>query len=136
MIYLGGNSLNKFTKMDRIIIISVILLAIMSYLLFTIFLFSKRPKTLEIFVDGKLYGSYNLAEINTEKVVEINTEFGYNVLKITPDGAEMREASCPDKRDLKSGKITRSGQMIICVPNRVSVKLTGDKNPVVDKVSY
>jgi hypothetical protein len=48
----------------------------------------------------------------------------------------MVDASCPDKKDVKIGKITKTRQMIICAPNRVSVKLGGNTKLQVDKVSY
>ena len=38
----------------------------------------------------------------------------------------MLESDCDDKVCLKTGKIRRAGDAIICVPNRVSVTISGD----------
>ncbi len=124
-----------FSRGDKFVVILVIFLAIASYILFSLFLFGDRADTLEIFAEGKLYASYNLVSAK-EEVVEIKTKYGTNLLKINQNGAEMIKASCPDKRDVKMGKITKAGQVLICVPNRVVVKLTSQNNTEVDRVTY
>ncbi|MBQ2932806.1 MAG: NusG domain II-containing protein [Clostridia bacterium] len=124
-----------FSNGDKVIIFFVMFIAVISYVLFSVFLFDDRADTIEIFTDGKLYASYNLASAKDE-VVEIKTKYGTNQLKISQNGAEMIKASCPDKRDVKMGKITKAGQVLICVPNRVVVKLTSQKKAEVDRVTY
>jgi len=39
------------------------------------------------------------------------------------------------KIDIKSGKISKPGQIIICVPNRLSVQMIGEKSDI-DVVAY
>lgn len=123
-------------KGDKVIIILVLILALGTYIAFALTVSQDAPQKVEIFVDNKLYAEYNLTEIKTEKMVKINSDYGNNTLIITPDGAEMIKASCPDKKDVRNGKITKPGQMIICAPNRVCVKLIGNTKTQVDKVSY
>lgn len=123
------------TKGDRLVILTAVVFAIFSYIFFNFTVFARRPQTAEVFVDGKLYASYKLGEIQGAEIVEIKTEYGSNTIEITADGVRAVNASCPDKNDVKSGKITKTSQMIICVPNRFSVKLTGG-NTEADKVTY
>ena len=87
-------------------------------------------------VDGEEYASYSFAEISGTKSVKINTQYGYNVLEITNEGARMTESSCPDKVDVLCGEISKPGQMIVCIPNRVSVKILGKEKLNIDKVTY
>ena len=124
-----------FTKGDKIVVASVLLLALLVYIVFTFCITLSPPSKVEVFVDGNIYASYNLQNFTEEKEIEIKSQFGTNVLEISPDGARMLSASCPDKRDVRDGKITKSGQTLICIPNRVMVKLLGN-NDEVDKVSY
>ena len=124
------------TRWDKVIIGLVVLLAVASYLVFSCTVFGEQPESVEISVDGKRYATYNLAEINRKNIVEIDTEFGYNLIEITNRGARMLEASCPDKTDIQSGEITKTGQVIICAPNRVSVKIVGKTKSNVDMVTY
>ncbi len=124
------------TALDKIIIFLVVLLAVLIYILFGAFVFVGSAETVEIFVDGNEYAVYNLAEISGTKTIEIESKNGENRLEITKRGAKMTEASCPDKLDVKSGEITKAGQMIVCSPNRVIVKIAGKKDKRVDRVTY
>ncbi len=124
------------TLWDKIIGTTVLTAALIIYLLFAGFVFGEQPESVTIFVDGKEYASYNLAEISGVKKVEVNTELGHNTIEISSDGARVTEASCPDKTDIQSGKISKPGQMLVCVPNRVTVRITGKSEAKVDKVTY
>lgn len=124
------------TVWDKTIIASLLAAALIIYLLFAGFVFGEQPESVAIFVDGKEYATYNFAEISGVKNVEINTVFGHNIVEITSDSARVIEASCPDKTDIQSGRITKPGQMIVCVPNRVTVRIIGKSGARVDKVTY
>ncbi len=96
--------------------------------------FSGGARQVEITVDGRLYAVYPLNEIKSAKAVEIQTEFGYNRVEITREGARVADADCPDKLDVRAGWITQPGQSLICLPNRLVVRLTGAGS--VDGVAY
>ena len=123
------------TGWDKAIFIGVLCLAFIVYIFCFSSIVGEQAETICIFVDGDEYATYRLAEISGRKTVEINTEFGRNVLQITNSGARMLEASCPDKTDIKSGEITKPGQMLVCVPNRVAVRIFGKGNTEVDRVT-
>ncbi len=128
--------MKMLTKSDKLIIVFILLLSVLSYAVTVLSISAERPESVVITVDGRLYAHYNLAEITNPQTVEIDTEFGLNILHLTSDGAEMLDADCKDKFDVKCGKITKVGQIIVCVPNRVSVKLTGKADEKIDKVTY
>ena len=54
---------------------------------------------------------------------------GTNVLVIRDGAAWMEEADCPDKICISQGRISREGQAIICLPNRVTVTVVGGSQP-------
>ncbi len=122
------------TEYDIYIIIFLLLVAILLYCVIGFFAASDAPEILEISVDGKLYASYTLSDIATPEAVRISTQFGNNTLEISHDGAKMTDSDCKDRLDVKCGKITKAGQVIICIPNRVIVRLLGEDK--VDKVTY
>ncbi|MBQ7097246.1 MAG: NusG domain II-containing protein [Clostridia bacterium] len=124
------------TKWDKAVIVLVLMIALLSYIIFSYAIFGEHAEGIEIFVDGKEYASYSFADITEDKILRIETEQGFNILKITEKGALMTNASCPDKIDVKSGEISKSGQMIICIPNKVLVRITGKNKLNVDKVTY
>ncbi len=125
------------TRWDKVVVSSVLVVALLVYILFFCFVWGEQAETVEIFVNGEKYGVYNLAEISGTKKVEINTGYGHhNTLEITNAGVRMVESSCPDKTDLYCGEISKPGQMIVCIPNRVSVKILGKMKLNIDKVTY
>lgn len=124
------------TRGDKIIMIAVVFAAMAVYCVFAFCLFDGQAEAVSVFVDGKEYATYKLSAISDTKTVEINSEFGYNVLEISAHGARMLDASCKDKVDIQSGEITKPGQMLVCVPNRVTVRIVGKSKSNVDKVTY
>lgn len=50
---------------------------------------------------------------------------GTNLLIIKNGYAFMQEADCPDKLCVNQGKVRYTGQCIVCLPNRVTVTVSG-----------
>ncbi|NGZ77390.1 NusG domain II-containing protein [Saccharibacillus alkalitolerans] len=78
-----------------------------------------QNRVVHIEVDGKPYKTLPLTE--EEQLVTINTDKGFNQIKIHDGGVQMIDADCPDKLCLGFGFVTRPGQQIVCLPHRVSV---------------
>jgi len=62
-------------------------------------------------------------DLSIDGVYELNG--GTNVLVIENRQAYVSEADCPDKLCVNQGRIRGSGQMIVCLPNRVTVTIEG-----------
>lgn len=52
------------------------------------------------------------------------------------EGVYVEDVVCPDKLCQKTGTIDKTGQSIVCLPNKVVVFIEGKDNPQVDNVSY
>lgn len=65
----------------------------------------------------------------------IRTNFGLNILEVDEEGVRVIEASCPDKLDVKFGKISRVGQSIVCLPNRLVIEVKSDRNNEIDVIN-
>ena len=124
------------TRYDVFVICGVIVLAFFLYGLTAFNFWNEQPDYVEINVDGKAYATYFLSEISETKYVDIKSDAGKNVLEITNSGARMIQSTCKDKIDVQSGKISKPGQMLVCVPNRVTVRIVGKNMSDVDKVTY
>lgn len=74
-----------------------------------------------ITVDGEEYAQYPLESGST---MEIPVD-GHNKVVIEDGAVRMEEADCPDKLCVNQGKISKAGQTIICLPNRVMVTIKG-----------
>ncbi len=113
------------SKADRIVIAVIFSLCVLSLVLVNVFAYSQAAGAVIIEIDGEKYAKYNLSEINSSKVIEINTKYGYNKVEIFSDGVRVVEADCDDALDVAAGKITRSGEYIVCLPHRMVIRLEG-----------
>ncbi len=107
---------------DIILIAAILLIAAIGSTVFI--LLQKDGTTVIVTVDKELYGKYSVFE---NKVVEIKSENGTNVLTIKDGEAYISEASCPgfppEKRCSNQHPISKKGQSIICAPNKVVVSI-------------
>ncbi len=72
-------------------------------------------------LDGEEIGRYSLFVDG-----EYSLNGGSNLLVISDGEAYMSSADCPDKVCVHTGKISLSGERIVCLPNRVEVKITSE----------
>ncbi len=73
-------------------------------------------------------------EVQTYLPLDVDGVFplngGTNTLHIENGSAYMVEASCPDKICITQGKISKTGQQIVCLPNRLIVTVTSSPEEV------
>ena len=104
-----------------IILIGTLLIVSLSVFLFMA-LNSKTGDRVVVSVGGRQVAEYSLA---VDGVYYLNN--GTNVLVIKDGYAYMREATCPGFQDcVESGRISKVGQTIVCLPNQVIVEIVGD----------
>ncbi len=119
------------TKTDKLIFWGVLILSCV-ILLFSNVIFAKHGERVIIELDGAPYASYRLSDINTPKRLSVKTEQGAWEIELTNQSVKIVEASCPDQACL--GEISKSGELLICLPHRLIVKIEG--NGEVDGVAY
>lgn len=84
-------------------------------------------------VDGTEYGRYSLNEDCREQITL--ADGAYNVLVISGGRADITEASCPDKICVRHRAVDKSGQSIVCLPNKVVVEIKGGEKADVDLIT-
>ena len=80
-------------------------------------------------VDGREVARYSL---NTDGTYSLNG--GTNILLIENGAARMLDADCPDGLCMKMGAVSKTGQSITCLPNRVVVKIIGAEDAEYDVI--
>ncbi|MGN1031385.1 MAG: NusG domain II-containing protein [Butyricicoccaceae bacterium] len=87
----------------------------------------------EIWKDGELYERVKLDE-DYHTTITVKGETVTNVIEI--DGLRMRvaQADCHDHVCVNSGWIERTGQVAVCLPNKLEIKITGGQASDVDAV--
>ena len=84
-----------------------------------------RPRegmTAEIWLDGELVESIDLRSLTGP--VEIPVGDGNTVLA-EPGRVRMLHADCPDQLCVRYGTLTRPGETMACVPEKIVVRLRG-----------
>lgn len=112
-------------KKKDFILIFIVLIVIATTFGINYFINIKSGENIEIYVNNKLYKTYS---INDDEEIKIKNEEGYNIVKIHNHGVEITEASCPDKVCVNSGFIMKSSESIVCLPNRVHIKIATDND--------
>lgn len=84
-------------------------------------------------IDETEYGRFPLAA-DTEERIEL-PDGSYNLLVIKEGKAEITEASCPDGICVNHRAISRQGQSIVCLPNKVVVEIENGGEPELDAVT-
>ena len=77
--------------------------------------------TLEIYVDGNLYGEY---DTRTDRNIRVDAYNGtFNTVCIENGNVSMSSASCHNQLCVKHAPIRYGGEEIICLPDRVVLRL-------------
>lgn len=87
----------------------------------------------KVTVDGALYGTYPL-EIEQEIAIEKDGVVT-NRLVIRDGVADMIEADCPDKLCVHQKAISKTGETIVCLPNKVVAEIIGSEESELDSVA-
>lgn len=104
---------------NEFILILVLAAVILIGFLFVRLQHQKDAFTVDVSVDGTTIATYRLDE-------EVDTwidgyQGGKNHLVIHDGCARIEEADCPDKLCVKQGTVSKSGESVVCLPNRVVV---------------
>ena len=92
---------------------------------------------LEVRVSGELYGTYDLQR---DQTITIQNSYGSNTLTIRDGAASMTFSDCKNQICVHAGAIHSPGQMIVCLPHRLSAEIVSassesGKAPAYDAIS-
>lgn len=112
--------MKKNLKFGDIIVIALVLILTV---LITLFTAGGSAEYVVIYVNGVEYAKYNLQ--GTAMEIDVTTEYGYNLVKISDGAVCIIDSNCKDKLDIAAGTIDKNGQSLVCLPNRVVVAIEG-----------
>ena len=92
--------------------------------------FAPAGETVLVEQNGEAVFSARLADLAEPQVLEI----GGTAVEVSRRGARFLESDCPDRLCVKAGFLSRAGESAVCLPNRVSVRITG-RGGTVDAVT-
>lgn len=112
-------------KKDIFIIVGLLVVALISLLV--IELTKEQGTYVVVRINGIEVATYPLDKDN---VYELNG--GTNILCVKNGEAYLIDANCPDHLCVKQGKISHNGETITCLPNKLTVTVSGGENPEVE----
>ncbi|MFZ5945464.1 MAG: NusG domain II-containing protein [Bacillota bacterium] len=123
-------------KKGDFLIILILAVALAGWLARDLLWPDSEDKKAIVEVNGQLYKTIplNTTENNRLNISLPNNNFvdivsANNVIYV-------EDASCPDKVCIKTGKISKTGQNIVCLPNKVVILIEGEKDQEYDDLSY
>jgi hypothetical protein len=112
------------TKYDKILIGIIFLASIVALYLIQNQTLNSEGQYIVITVDNEIFRTYSIDKKLNEEI-EIKTKHGTNIVHIEDGCVYMESSTCRDQICVLHGKICRPGEMIVCLPNKIVIEVTG-----------
>lgn len=119
-------------KKKEFVILAVVMVSALLAMTFLHFERNTKGTYVEVMIDNEVVKQYSLKTNGVYKIT--GYEDGYNVLHIQDGVAYISEATCPDKLCVEQKSISNEGEMLVCLPNHVIVKVVGGETNELDGV--
>jgi len=103
---------------DVFILLVVIVAVVLTIVLAT----DKKAEYAEVYVDGNLKYTLNLAEDKTIEILD-----GKMTIKVENGKIFIADSDCPEQLCVHASPIGKDGGMIVCLPNKVIIRTTSKK---------
>ncbi|SHK35439.1 hypothetical protein SAMN02745248_02356 [Hathewaya proteolytica DSM 3090] len=90
----------------------------------------------EIYVNNEKKYTYNLSNISKRQTITIKVDdHHYNVIALEHNRIRFEDANCHDGVCVRTGWLNKKGEMAVCLPHKVYIKITGSDKSV-DGVTF
>lgn len=113
----GGWNHMHTTAADKVLLITMLLLAVSSCFLVPHWVFSGVPDV-EIHVGDRFIGTYGL---DKDRVIPVDGPLGTTFVEIKARKVSITSSPCPNQTCVRMGHFGQEGGCLICLPNKVSV---------------
>lgn len=116
-------------KLFKVTDIFVIIAAVVTSIIFAVAWFSGQKdagRLAVIEVDGEVYQTIDMDSLEHE--IRVQTEGDISVaVVVSQDCAYIEKSGCKDKICVNTGKLSKAGQISVCLPAKVSLSIIQDK---------
>lgn len=126
----GNKEIFSLFRWGDFVIVAVVI--IMSAALFLKGFFPSEGLKLEIYLDGEIVRTLELEPLDEGERLSV----GGCELLCEKDGVTFLSSKCSDKLCVNRGKLTRAGDTMACVPERVTVVLRASEGNGIDAVVF
>ncbi len=113
--------MGKSTRFWVILFLAVAALSCVGYFLARSF--TQTSCIAAIYLDGELYQEIDLNAVAVPYTLEIQTQYGENVLLVSHGEIAVERADCPDQVCVRQGAISESLIPIVCLPHRLVIQI-------------
>lgn len=90
----------------------------------------------EIYRDGQLLHSIDLEKVEKSDEIKIEGSNGdLNIVEFEKGKIRFKESNCKDDVCVKTGWLSRKGEMAVCIPHKTYIKISGESKEL-DGVSF
>jgi hypothetical protein len=89
-------------------------------------------ESVEVYQDRRIV--YTLS-LNKDRSVSVYGPLGHTTVVVEGGKVRISDSPCPHKTCVRTGKIHRPGSVVVCVPNRVLVRVRGSSEDGLDGVT-
>lgn len=114
------------TKGDKLLIIFILISSVLIFVGFSAYGFSKKDTYAVIEVNGEFYQKISLGKNGPNLKMKVNGMLGETEVEVAEDKVRIISSPCPDKDCVNQGWIKKPGQVLVCLPNRVVIKIEGE----------
>lgn len=117
------------TKYDKILILIVLIASISGIIAVNSAALNYNNLYAEILINNQLYKKYTLG-YGVDETIIVETEYGRNVIHVDNDHVNMQESDCRDQICVHMHQISEPGEIIVCLPNRLIIVVTGESGSI------
>ena len=88
----------------------------------------------EVYKDGKLIDTIDLQAVDKPKKITVGDDV-YNVILVEKGRIRFEEANCKDDVCVKTGWLSKKGEMAVCIPHKTYIKISGIQDEI-DGATY
>lgn len=75
-------------------------------------------------------------DLSADQEITISAENGYNTLLIKNGEISVSDADCGDHTCIRTGRISREGEQIVCLPHKLVIEIIGGEAPELDASTH
>ncbi|MBI5207975.1 MAG: NusG domain II-containing protein [Candidatus Firestonebacteria bacterium] len=124
--------MNKLFSIQDIFFTASMSFVFIIFILTKLFWTDISPEFVNIEIDGNPYKTLN---IDKNSIVELKGITGIIRIEIKNKKVRIINSTCPNQICVKTGWIEKTGDILICLPNKLVVKISGIKEEI-DAKSY
>ncbi|NLI98593.1 hypothetical protein GX441_08050 [bacterium] len=107
---------------DAILIICFLFISLVGIVFILSIKSDREPQMIKISSEGKFF---ELPLRDT--LFQVQGPLGVTDVRINKGHVYVTKAPCPNKLCMKQGKISRNGESIICIPNKIIITIEGNR---------